>query len=160
MSDSHGSPSRTTATMSGARIMPVSSLVLSIGSAPEPSLAAGEVLESLIEVFHVEVRPELGTEGELGVGRLPQQEVARSLVAPGPNHKVDVRLARGVEMLGEVRLGDLVRVGASGDEGTGGIDDLSATGIVEADVERHPCPLAGALLGGADRTLHVSRRFV
>src|SRR5688572_17833898 len=147
MRESHGSPSRTTATISGARIMPVSSRVLSIGSAPEPPLATGEVLESLVEVRHAEVRPVLGTEGEFGVCRLPQEEVAGPLVAAGANHKVDVRLARGVEVLGEMRLGDLGRIGASRNEGAGGIDDLGATGIVEADVERQPGPLAGPVLG-------------
>ena len=46
---------------------------------------------------------------ELGVGALPEQEVAGALLAAGPDDQVGIGLAGGVEVLAEPLLVDLGR---------------------------------------------------
>ena len=74
--------------------------------------------------------------------------------------EVDVRLAGGVEVLGEVILVDGVRIRMGRDEGASRVDDLRASGVVEADVERQPGAFPRPLLRGADRALDVGRCLV
>ena len=63
------------------------SRVRSIGQPPNRRLAALVLGDGRVEVVVGEVRPELVAEDQLGVGRLPEQEVARALVAAGPDHR-------------------------------------------------------------------------
>ena len=121
-------------------------------SASEPAVAVGVVGQGRVKVVGGEVRPVLRAEDELGVGGLPEQEVAGSLVTPGADQDVDIGLAGGVEVLGEVILVDPRGVGGARDERACGIDDLGASGVVEADVEREPALLpwcAPRLLGSS-----------
>ncbi len=49
----------------------------------------------------VEVRPEHGCEDELGVGRLPQQEIRQALLARGADDEVRIGNADRVEPRGQ-----------------------------------------------------------
>ena len=79
-----------------------------LGLAAEATGATGVLGERRVEVGRVEVGPEAVAEVELGVGGLPQQEVADALVAAGPDEQVDVRQVRGVQPRGDGRLVDVV----------------------------------------------------
>ena len=68
-------------------------------SSPEPPVAGAEGGQGLVVALHIEVRPQHLGEEKLGVGTLPQHEVAQPHLAAGADHQVDVRLARGVQVL-------------------------------------------------------------
>ena len=83
--------------------------VASIGpSCAVPALALGELLERGFQIGLGEVGPQGLAEDELGVGALPEQEVAGALLAAGPDDQVGVRLAGGVELVAEALLVDVV----------------------------------------------------
>ena len=77
-------------------------------SAPESARPPGELEEGGVEGVGPEVRPEDLGRVELGVGRLPDQEVREPLLAAGPDHEVGIGQAGGVERLGDRVLVDLV----------------------------------------------------
>src|SRR5205809_6964038 len=62
------------------------------GSPPrtEPSLPGPVFGQRALELLTVEVRPEPIREIELGVSRLPEQEVRESLLSAGPDHELRV----------------------------------------------------------------------
>ena len=74
--------------------------------APEAAVPAGVQLDGPPEVAPVDIGPQGVGEHELRVGRLPQQEVARSLLAARPPEQVDVGDLRLVEEMPEPLLGD------------------------------------------------------
>src|SRR5439155_18986390 len=136
--ESHGSPRSVTPTTIGARIPALIRRVESIGSScAVAALALSELLDGGVEVSLREVRPQRVREDELGIGPLPQQEVAGALLATGSDDQVRVGLTGGVELLVEAMLVDLVGGNAGSDERARGVDDLGPPGVVEGDVERH-----------------------
>ena len=68
--------------------------------ASEPALASGELEEGRVERGRPEVGPEGLAEVELGVGRLPDEEVREALLAAGPDHEVGVGQAGRVQDAG------------------------------------------------------------
>src|SRR5215212_2256957 len=76
--------------------------------AAEAPLPAGVLLAGGPQVPAVEVRPESVEEDQLGVGRLPQQEVARAVLPGAAHEQVDVGHARLVEEARDRVLVDLV----------------------------------------------------
>src|SRR5688500_14515421 len=80
--------------------------VVCISSGPgvetaEPALAPGVCLDRGAEDLVVEIRPEVREEDELGIGRLPSQEVRYPLLARGADDEIGignaVRIERGLE---------------------------------------------------------------
>ena len=67
------------------------------GSATEAARPPGELRESRIEGVRAEVRPQDVAHVQLGVGRLPDEEVREALLAAGPDHEVGVGQAGRVE---------------------------------------------------------------
>ena len=63
------------------------------------SMAPRVFLERLVQLRLAEVRPERGRHDELGVGDLPEEEVAHAHLAAGPDEEVGVGVLVGVEML-------------------------------------------------------------
>ena len=78
-------------------------------SATEAAMAAGELEQGGVERVRTEVRPERVAGVELGVGRLPDQEVGEALLAAGPDDQVRVGQAGGVERAADRGLVDLGR---------------------------------------------------
>src|SRR5699024_1048409 len=80
------------------------------------------------QVTAVEVRPKSVQKDELGISRLPQQEIGQPLFTGGTYEQVDGWYLRSVEVLGKGVLGDLLRGqfprGGPVRHLTGGIDDL------------------------------------
>src|SRR3989338_251254 len=94
--------------------------------APETPLAPAEVLKRLLELGHGEVRPQGRREVKLGVGALPEQEVAQAQLAAGAEEEVDVVGAAG-DKPGEI--GRRVAVEAARGPGAGlarGVNELHA----------------------------------
>src|SRR5882757_2730759 len=83
---------------------------------PLPVLPAREAAHRAQEVDLPEGRPVRLAEVQLGVRALPQQEVREALLAAGADDQLGVRLAGGVEMPGDVLLGE--RAGELGQRGT------------------------------------------
>src|SRR5262245_26860298 len=94
-----------------------------------------------------EVGPERVGHPDLGVGDLPEQEVADAHLAARPDQQIGIGLAGGVEGGREPLLVQLLRSDPGGDEPSGGLDDLGAAAVVERDVEQHAAVLRGLLLG-------------
>src|SRR5665647_3243315 len=74
--------------------------------AAEAPVAACVHLDRPPEVATIDIGPQGVGEDELRIGRLPQQEVARSLLSAGPPEQVDIRDLRLVEEVAEALLGD------------------------------------------------------
>src|SRR5262249_30296834 len=83
-------------------------------------LAAMKLAEGPLEVRLGEVRPERVDEHELGIGGLPQQEIAQPLLPAGPDDQVGIGHVRREQVALEERLVD-----PSGIEGArlGGLGD-------------------------------------
>ena len=58
--------------------------------AAEAPLAALEIGDGRAQIVGAEIGPQRIDEAQLGVGRLPQQEVGQPLLAAGADDKVDV----------------------------------------------------------------------
>lgn len=105
------------------------------GDQPKAPLAPREVDQRLEQFVAVEVRP-VGRRGVvLGVGRLPQQEVAQAHLARRANHQVWVGLPGGVQVVVDQRLVNLVERDAVGDDVPERLDQVLPPAIVEGDVE-------------------------
>src|SRR3990172_2501308 len=76
----------------------------------EPALPFLEVENRLQEILLSEIRPERLREVKLGVGGLPEQEVADPFLAGRPDEKVWVREAGGVEGPRDRRFVDRGRI--------------------------------------------------
>src|SRR5262245_30298761 len=63
--------------------------------AAEPPFATVKVGDGSAQVLGAEVGPEYVEEIQLGIGRLPQQEVGQPLFAAGADEEIDVRLNTG-----------------------------------------------------------------
>ena len=87
-----------------------------------------------------EVGPQHVGEVELGVRRLPDQEVADALLATGADEQVEIGQVGRVQARPNGLLVDR-RPGArpSRQRRRTRVDDLRAAGVVEGDVERHAC---------------------
>src|SRR5262245_27660324 len=62
----------------------------STAEAAEAALTAMKISERQAQIIGAEVRPQRVDEAELGVGRLPKQEVRQPLLAAGADEEVDV----------------------------------------------------------------------
>jgi len=69
---------------------------------------AGVLLERLEELRLAEIGPQHVREGELGIGRLPEKEVADAELPAGADDEVGIGNPRGVEAGGEDLLRDLL----------------------------------------------------
>src|SRR5579885_621501 len=76
---------------------------------PVAALAAAVVGDRLFEVAAPEIRPQRLGEDELGIGALPQQEIADALLAAGADQQVRVGQIGGEQVAGDRRLVDLLR---------------------------------------------------
>src|SRR6185436_6897369 len=102
------------------------------------------------QVAPVEVRPERVQEDHLGVGRLPQQEVAGPLLAGGPHEQVDVGHGRLVEVARDGPLVDVVGLEPplldEQRDPAGRIGDFGPAAVVDTHRQRHHGVVPGQLL--------------
>src|SRR3984957_4671764 len=76
--------------------------------APIPAVPRGVDFAGMPEMPAVEIGPERIEKDKLGVGRLPKQEVGKTLLARRAHPQVHFRYIRLVEIAGEKALVDLV----------------------------------------------------
>src|SRR6266581_826396 len=94
--------------------------------------------DRLIEVGIGEVGPERLGAVELGVRRLPQQEVAESHFTGGAHHQVRIGQAPRVEVARQRGILELAQVGALLSQFSDRVDDLLPAAVVDRDVEYRP----------------------
>src|SRR6185437_4162317 len=156
---SHQPPSHTAASATGAMTkadMIRSLSVLGFGSARSngsavATFAAVIVAQRLLEIGLAEVGPQRLREDELGIGGLPQQEIADALLAAGADDEVGIGHVGGQQVAGEQALIDgfgrePARLHRLGDRARGA-GDLGATAIGERDGEAQAAIVAGQRLG-------------
>src|SRR5436189_5964966 len=80
-----------------------------LARAPEAPLARAVPNECFLESCRVEVGPQAFGEKELGVGKLPQQEVADSLLAAWADEQVRLRRVGHRKIRGQMLFGDAAR---------------------------------------------------
>ncbi len=114
-----------------------------LGHEPEAALPPAEMLDRGVELALVEVRPQRVAEVQLGVGEIPQQEIADALLAAGADQQVGIRQTGQRQLLAELRLVDVVRAQLAGDAALGelprGASDVPAPAVRDGDDERHAC---------------------
>src|SRR5919112_2199252 len=140
----------------GASTRAVAALHRSIGNldaAPAPG-PGPERLQGPQELTWGEIGPQRVRNVELGVGYLPEQEVRDAQLAAGTDHQVDLGNVRGVEVIGERRLVDILRRETVRQDPSGGVHDLGASSVVERDVDVEVVVARGKVLSLIHRFQH------
>src|SRR6266700_827499 len=127
-----------------------------LAGAPEAALALLVPSDRRVELLGVEVRPQRRGEVKFGIGKLPKQEIADSLLAAGANEQI--RLGRVVErqVRGELVLGiSPGRQRAAAHQLQQSLHQIPAAAIVGGNRERKPRVARGELLGAARELDHA-----
>src|SRR3984957_7247566 len=103
------------------------------------------------EMSAVEIGPERVEKDKLGVGRLPEQEIGKALLARGAHPQVHFRNVGLVEIPGKKALVDLIGANFPGrdlarDRG-GGVGDFRPAAVVAAELQGEDGVLLAQLLG-------------
>jgi len=124
-------------------------------------LPPGEILEGGLKGLVVEIGPEHIGEIELGVGALPEHEVADTLLSPGTDEQVGIGLVREGELTGEDGLVDLLRLQDPGFHLPGQVPsclgDVPATPVVGSDLQHQVIVVRGQLFPFPDQLLELLR---
>src|ERR1700730_15503784 len=114
-------------------------------------LAPAELGDRLFQVLLAEVRLQRVDEHQLGVGTLPQHEIADALLAAGADQQVGVGYARRQQLALEAVLVDAIGRQLTGrdlpGEAADGLQDLGARAIVDADIHVDAAVAARHVLG-------------
>src|ERR1700682_5349756 len=114
-------------------------------------LTPAELGDRLFQVLLAEIRPQRVDEHQLGVGTLPQHEIADALLAAGADQQVGVGHARRQQLaLEEILVDAIGRQLARRDlpgKAAGGLQDLGARAIVDADIHVDAAVAARHVLG-------------
>src|SRR5262245_56970657 len=124
-----------------------------LAGASEPPLAAAIPIERLVERHGIEVRPEALGEEQLGVSKLPEQEVADALLAPGANEQVRLGRIRHRKIRRKVLFCDpsLDRTGLLARQPRQSLQDVPAPTVVGRDRQREAGIALGQALAGLDQ---------
>src|SRR5271165_6039935 len=144
----------------------VSTLVLSIGvgrhlrrGLAETALAPPVVFECRLQMRRRELGPQHLVEIQLGVGEIPQQEVADALLAAGAYQQIRVRYACERKTLGDLRFADVGRRQAPRcrirAQRTAGLHEIPTAAVGDRDIEFESRVRARERLGGQ----HAAREF-
>src|SRR5438067_12897532 len=151
-----------------AGVWPASASAASIGDllGPRPKTAHAPLVrgERLVEVGPAEIRPQRLRAVKLGVGRLPEQEVAESHFAGRADDQVRIGEPASVQVTRQGAFVELRQVRPLLRQFVDGIDDLLAAAVIDGDVEdgppADPCSLsrlAHLFLGRGGEVLQPSR---
>lgn len=109
--------------------------------------------DGLVQFMRREVRPQYVREVKLRICALPQQEVRYPLLSAGADQQIGVGDTGGIEVVGELLLGQLAVRPALGDVARvafRGVDYLVAPAVIEADVRLKALVALGNLVGLGD----------
>src|SRR5690554_2818485 len=101
-----------------------------LAGAAETALARAVGRDCLIERELVEVGPQRVGEVQLGVGELPQQEVADALLATGPDEEVRLRRIGHRQLGADLGLGEVAAARVARGEAVERRDDVPASAVV------------------------------
>ena len=114
---------------------------LARASSPKRRCRPTEMLDRGVELALAEVRPQRVAEIQLGVGEIPQQEIADALLAAGADQQVGIRQPGQRQVRAERGLVDVVGAQLAGDAALGelprGPSDVPAPAVGDGDDERH-----------------------
>ena len=127
-----------------------------------------EVEEGFEEAGALEIGPESFRDKNFGVGDLPEEKIADAHFAAGADEKIGIGQVGGVEMLGEVFLGDgsggvavAARLGGTGGEDSvHGVDNFGAATVIEGDGEHHARVFCRGFNGFARVLLDAVGKFI
>src|SRR5712692_3021855 len=111
---------------------------------PEAALALAIPRDRRIELPGVEIRPQRRGEVQLGVSKLPEQEIADALLATGANEQIRFGRVVGSELLLGVSLG---RQRAAARQLQQSLQQIPAAAIIGGNGESEPRIARGELLG-------------
>src|SRR2546428_1446727 len=94
--------------------------------ASKATLAFGIGAQGLVEILHLEVRPEHRRRPHLGIRDLPQQKVRDAQLAAGADEQVGIRMLRRVQTARDRRLVDRIWCDAFLHQRAHRVDDLGA----------------------------------
>ena len=101
------------------------------GNVAEASFPVAEIPNRVFQILRAKFGPEHRAEIQLGIRRLPNQEIAESILAGGSDDEVGIREMGGVEIAGDEGIIDLVRRDAVGDNPANRGEQLLPTSIIE-----------------------------
>ena len=103
------------------------------------SLTALVILQCELEGLSIEIGPAEISDMNLGIGQLPEQEIADPLLAAGPNQQIRIRLACSEQLCCQGILIDLRWLQLSPSnafrQSLAGTHQLTTTSVIGADVE-------------------------
>ena len=104
-------------------------------SSPKPPLPVLEPVNAIMQIRHMEIRPQGFREHELRIRALPKQEIAQAHLAAGADHQIHVRDAGGVQLVFKGRCVDVLRgdaaLGRLPGQGLGGADQFCTSAVVD-----------------------------
>jgi hypothetical protein len=120
-------------------------------SSPETAVPGPEGGDGVSEAGRVVVRPEDVLEHQLGIGRLPQEEVGQPLLAGRPDDQIRGWEPGGREAAREDRLRDgrgiQAPLGGGLRQPACGVRDVRLPAIVKGDLQEEPVIAGGSPLG-------------
>ena len=123
----------------------------------ETALPALVIEQRSGERYFVEIRPEHIGDVQLGVGQLPEQEVADALFAAGANQQVRINLPGSEELIGKLVLIDgtwlELTAGHTLRQQPSGAHQLPPAAVIGAYVEVNAGVMSGATSGISDQLL-------
>src|SRR5262245_21981140 len=114
----------------------------------------------LEQIAPAEIGPQRVGHPDLGVGDLPQQEIADAHFAAGADEQIRIGLVGGVEEFAEALLVQIVGGDVGGEHAARSVDDLGAAAVVERDVEQHPAVRRRLALADLELLAHVGRQLL
>src|ERR1700722_10501830 len=147
----------------GSRSPDVGSLQL-LGAQAKSPLPGGVVLQRGLERRRVEIRPKPVGEIQLGIGQVPQQEVADALFAAGANEQVRVaditqRQRRSKSRLIELRWRELMALDLQR-QAACRVHDVAPAAVAERDLQQQAGVRGGNLLGAGHAGLQPRVQLV
>src|SRR5438874_1118848 len=125
------------------------------------ALAAAIIGDRLLQVAAPEIRPKGLGEHQLGIGALPEQEIADALLAAGADQQIGIGQLGGEQMLGDQLLVDGVErqipAPDPGRDSASRSDDLGPPAIGQGDGQVDAAIIPGQFLGFVDHRDNVGR---
>src|SRR3990172_11220927 len=122
--------------------------------------SALELADRLKQVVPAEIGPQGGHEEEVGVSRLPEEEIAQALLAARANEQVGIRKIGRRQLAAEQLLGDVVGPQTPlrhlAGEPLRGRDDLAPAAVIHGHGQGHAAIVPRALLGAVDERADIT----
>src|SRR6056297_9323 len=150
--------SRRPARTSEVRMRDLSMFQRGFAETAEPARPLGEILQCTIEIGVIEVRPERVAEMQLGIGKVPRQEVRQAFFAAGPDEQVGGRLAGQRHVVGQPLFVDVLGLKFvapdSFGQRAGRVGQVGLATVIGRDVQLEPLVVPGQMFRPRHAALH------